>query len=151
MILHYNEFFCERIIIQNKKSKEEHPGAKPNNHTHNIDNDDIASVMDIDASNYSFSLSKIDFEYVKSKILIDRVNDIIYLTINDKTLALGENRWQHSVCEIDQEDTTISFPKKYFKCINFDKENEMMIYVTDMYLIILGQTTNLLISIDLTI
>jgi hypothetical protein len=151
LTLHYNEMFCERITIKNSKSKEDHPGATPNNHTHNIDNDDIESVMDIDNSNYSFKLKKDDFDYIKSKILIDRVNDIIYLNVTEKSLTLGENRWEHKICEVDFEDTIVTFPKKYFKCINFDKETEMTIYVTDMYLIILGLTTNLLISVDLTV
>lgn len=149
--LYYNEFFCERLEIKNSKSKEETPGGKPNNHTHNLDVDDIDSVMDKSLANYSFELSKIDYEYIKSKTNIEKDNDVLYLNIENNMLNIGETRWQHNITELELEDKTISFPKKYFKCINYDKNDIMKIYVTDTFLLISGDDTNLLISIELTI
>jgi len=149
--LFYNEEFCERLLIKNSKSKEETPGGKPNIHTHKLELEDIEEVMDTSLADYSFDLSKEDFDYIKSKTVIEKDNDIIYLNINNNKLSIGENRWDHNICEIEQEDTTISFPKKYFKCINYEKDNIMTIYVTDTLLLIVGETTNLLITIELSV
>ena len=149
--LYFNEEFCERFMIKNSKSKEETSGGKPNNHTHRLGVDDVYDVMNIDNAYYSFDLSKDDFDYIKAKTSIEKENDILYLNINDNKLSLGENRWDHNICNVEFEDTTISFPKKYFKCINYDKENNMKIYVTDTFLLILGDNTNLLISIELSV
>jgi hypothetical protein len=149
--LYYNEEFCEKLLIKNSKSKEETPGGKPNNHTHRLDIDDIADVMDTELSNYSFELSKDDFNYIKAKLAIEKDNDILYLNINNNKLSIGENRWDHNICDLEHDDSTISFPKKYFKCINYDNEESMKIYVTDTMLLIIGQTTNLLITIELSV
>jgi hypothetical protein len=149
--IYYNEEFCEKILIKNSKSKEETPGEKPNNHTHRLEKDDITDVMDTSLSDYSFQLSKIDYDYLKTKTNIERDNDILYLNIDNKKLSIGENRWDHQICEIEHDDITISFPKKYFKCINYEKDNVMTIYVTETHLLIVGENTNLLITIEMTV
>jgi hypothetical protein len=147
--LFYNELFCEKLLIKNSKSKEETPGGKPNNDTHRLNVDDIDDVMDTDISDFSFDLSKEDYIYIKAKLGIEKDNDILYLNINNNKLSIGENRWDHNICEIEQDDMTISFPKKYFKCINYENEENMKIYVTDTMLLVIGDTTNLLITTEL--
>ena len=149
--LTFNEEFCERLLIKNSKSKEETPGGKPNNHTHRLDLDDIDGVMDTELANYSFVLSKEDFDYIKSKTSIEKENDILFLNIESNKLSIGENRWDHNICDLEYEDTTISFPKKYFKCINYEKETEMQIFVTETTMIIVGDNTNLLITMELSV
>jgi hypothetical protein len=149
--LYYNEEFCEKILIKNSKSKEETPGGKPNNHTHRLEIDDIDDVMNTETADFSFKLTKIDFDYLKTKTNIEKDNDILYLNIADNKLSIGENRWDHNICDIEHEDLTISFPKKYFKCINYDKDDSMTIYVTDTHLLIVGESTNLLITIEMTV
>lgn len=149
--IYFNEdYIGERLLIQNKKSKEETPGEKPDNNQI-VDVDQIDEVMDIELSNYSFDLSKEDFNYIKSKTVIEKDNDILYLSIKDNSLSIGENRWDHNIVDIEYDDENITFPKKYFKCINYDVDNNMTIYVTDTFLMILGENTNLLVSIELSI
>ena len=62
--------------------------------------DDVYDVMNIDNAYYSFVLSKDDFDYIKAKTSIEKENDILYLNINDNKLSLGENRWDHNICNI---------------------------------------------------
>lgn len=148
--LYFNEEFCERLLIKNSKSKEETPGGKPNNHTHRLDTDDIDNVMDTSIADFSFDLMKDDFFYLKAKTAVEKDNDILYLNIYNNKLSIGENRWDHNICDIEQDDATISFPKKYFKCINYEDEEKMKIYVTDSLLLIIGKTTNILITTELS-
>jgi len=149
--LFFNEEFCERLLIKNSKSKEETPGAKPNTHTHRLGIDNVDEVMNTDLADFSFELTKDDFSYIKSKTVIEKENDILYININNNRLSIGENRWDHNICDIEHDDLTISFPKKYFKCINYEKEDKMKIYVTDTMLLIIGDDTNLLITVELSV
>jgi len=142
---------CEKIQIKNKKSKEITPGEKPS-HEQNIDADQIDDLMDTDVTNYSFDLKEDDFKYIKSKAGIEKDNDVLYMNIKNDTLSIGENRWDLEICEVaGVSDETISFPKKYFNCINFDVDKNMKIYVADSYLLILGETSNLLISVEFSV
>ena len=149
--IYYNDdFFAEKSLIKNSKSKEITPGQRPNPNQ-NIDLEDIEYVMDTSLSNYSFNLIKEDFDYIKSKTVIEKDNEVLYLNIKNNNLSIGETKWLHNICEIEYEDEDISFPKKYFKCINYEKEKEMKIYVTNTYLLILGDNTNLLINVEFSL
>lgn len=143
-------FICEKLSIKNKKSKDETPGEKPSN-DENIDIDQLDDLMDIDLTNYNFILTENDFKYIKTKSGIEKEQDVLYLNIKDKKLSIGENRWELEITEIDRPDEIITFPKKYFNCINFEIDSSMKIYVADTYLLIIGDTSNLLISIELSV
>ena len=99
----------------------------------------------------SFILKKDDFDYIKSKLAIYKVSEVLYLNIKDKQVVIGENRWEHTICDIESEDNTISFPKKYFKCIDYGSATEMTIYIFDRFIMIKGDDSNLMISIELTV
>jgi hypothetical protein len=139
--------FSERLLLKNSKSKEETPGGRPLN---NVNIDDIETAMNIEDSLFSFSLNKEDFDYIKAKTVIE-TNDNLYLNIKSNELSLSESRWEHHVCNIEHEDYDISFPKKYFKCINYETEKVMKIYVFETFLLILGDNTNLMIVTELSI
>lgn len=150
--LTYNEDgFVEKFLIQNKKSKEEYVGGDFSAFRQSVDLEQIEEAMDIDMADYSFILKKEDYEYIKSKTAIEKDNDILYLNIKDNIINIGENRWQHNICDLEYEDTTISFPKKYFKCINFENTSEMKLYVFETNILVKGENTNLLIAIELTL
>jgi len=146
-----DSFICEKLLIENKKSKEITPGEKPT-FDEDIDADQIDDLMDKDLTNYNFDLAEDDFKYIKSKAGIEKDNDVLYMNIDNNKLSIGENRWDLEICEIDGlEDETISFPKKYFNCINFEVDSNMKIYVAETYLLILGETSNLLISVEFSV
>lgn len=150
--LTYNEDdFVEKLLIQNKKSKEDIVGGDPTAFKQSIDIETINEIMDINNSEFSFILKKDDFDYIKSKLAIDKVSEVLYLNIKDKQVVIGENRWEHTICDIESEDNTISFPKKYFKCIDYGSATEMTIYIFDRFIMIKGDDSNLMISIELTV
>jgi hypothetical protein len=141
---------CEKLLIKNSKSKEETPGKKPTNNQ-DIDADQIDDLMDTELTKFSFNLKEEDYKYIKSKSGIEKDNDVLYMNIKDNLLSIGENRWDFNICNINEEDETISFPKKYFNCINYEVDKNMVIYVAETYLLILGETSNLLISVEFSI
>ena len=52
--------------------------------------------------------------------------------------------------EIDHDDLSITFPKKYFKSITFSEE-EINVYVFDTFIFVDNLNTNLLIALELTV
>jgi len=147
---YFDNFIVEKLLIKNQKSKEETPGEIPKK-DEDVDINQIDELMNIELTNYSFNLIEEDFKYIKAKTVIEKENEVLYLNIKDNNLSIGETRWEHNICDCNQEDETKSFPKKYFKCINYDIDKSMKIYVADSYLIILGDTSNLLISVEFSV
>jgi len=149
----YNEDgFTERLQISNKKSKEEIAGGDPINFKMAIDIEKIQNMMDTDNSLFNFNLSKDDFDYIKSKTAIEKDSDTLYLNVNSSSLSIGESKWEHTICDVSEvDDTTLSFPKKYFKCINYNGTDNVVIYVFDTFILIIGNGTNLLISLELSV
>ena len=82
---------------------------------------------------------------------IDSENDILYLVIRDKKLTIGEHGWDLQICEIDHDDLSITFPKKYFNSMNFVGENKIAIYVFDTILFIDNKNTSLIIALELSV
>jgi hypothetical protein len=149
-ITYNSDGYIEKLTIKNKKLKIDIPGGDPISNKLDINVDDIKEYMNVDNSMFSFSLNKDDFDRIKKMSTIDLNNDIIYLNIKDKVITLSEMKWELNVAEIDYEDTTISFPKKYFNSIIYNSE-EKIIYVFDTFILVLDDLSNLMISIELTI
>ena len=147
--IQYNEdCYIERLTIKNKKLKIDIPGGDPNKLDINVD--DIKEYMNVDNSLFKFTLKKDDFERIKKMSTIDLVNDIIYLNIKEKQLSLSEMKWELNVDEVDYEDTSISFPKKYFNSITYNSDTKT-IYIFETFILVLDDQSNLMISIELTI
>ena len=72
------------------------------------------------------------------------------LNIVDNKLTIGEGSWELEMCEIQHDDLTITFPKKYFKSITFTEE-EINVYVFDTFLLVDNKNTNLLIALEMTV
>jgi hypothetical protein len=125
-------------------------GGHPLGLNTNIDVEKIKKTMNKDNIDFKFILDKNTYSKIKKSASIDNENDILTLNISDKSLSIGEGWWDTKVCDIEHEDLSITFPKKYFKSINFT-ENDINIYVFDTFLLVDNQNTNLLIALELTV
>ena len=116
-----------------------------------IDIDKITKTLNKDNIDFKFILDKNFYLKIKKLMAIDNENDILTLTIIDKNLTIGEGiTWDLSICDIEHEDLSITFPKKYFKSITFTEDN-INVYVFDTFLLIDNQNTNLLIALELSV
>jgi len=150
--LTYNEDnYVEKLHIRNSKLTLDIAGSDPKALKFDMDIEIIKDAMNPDNSLYNFKLTKDDFTRIKKMGLVEIDNDVLYLTIKEKKIAIGETKWQLELETIEEEDSTISFPKKYFNAINFTTESEMQVYVFDSFLMILGDNTNLLVSTEFSI
>lgn len=150
--LTYNEDnYVEKLLIRNSKLNLDIAGSDPRALKFDMDIELIKEAMNPDNSLYNFNLTKEDFTRIKKMGLVEIDNDILYLTIKEKKITIGETKWQLDLGEIEEDDSTISFPKRYFNSINFTTETEMKVYVFDSFLMILGDNTNLLVSTEFSI
>jgi hypothetical protein len=149
---HFNESnIIEKLSIKNSKLKIDiNAGIASVFKQQIIDVDQIKEATNPEYANFSFVLSKEDYERIKKMSSIDLENDMLYLNIADKKLSIGESTWSLELSKLDYDDNTFSFPKKYFKTIQF-KHEESTIYVFDNFIFITGEDTNLMISVEFSI
>lgn len=153
----YNEdYFVERVIIKNKKSQEQVSGGDVSNFRRKVTVEQINELMDKDKALFSFDLSKADYDYIKSKTLLEKdPNDAcmpLYLNVKNNSIFIGETKWEHNVCDfLETPDDIYSFPKKFFKCINFNGADNVIIYVFDGFIMIEGLDSILMIVTEMTV
>lgn len=150
--LFYNEDnFGERLTFKNAKLKDEVAGSPPNTLKAQIDLGQIKETTDTSLADYSFTITKKDFDILKAKSTLEKANDIFYLNVKDKKLYLGENRSTIYIADVECEDNTLAFPKKYFNTLNFEGAETMQIWVFETFIFADSTTTNLLITTELTV
>jgi hypothetical protein len=116
-----------------------------------IDIDKIKNTLNKDNIDFKFILDKNSYTKIKKIASIDTENDILTLDINDKGLTIGEGvSWNLKICDIEHEDLSITFPKKYFKSITFTEE-QIDIFVFETFLLIDNKNTSLLIALELSV
>lgn len=144
-----DDTYSDNLKLKNSKLKLSITGGHPLGINTNIDVEKIKTTMNKDNIDFKFILDKNSYSKIKKIMSIDTENDILTLRIEDKKLSIGET-WELYICDVDYEDTSITFPKKYFKSINFT-EDTINIYVFPTFLLVDNQNTNLLIALELTV
>lgn len=115
-----------------------------------IDIEKINKTLNKDNMDFKFALDKNSYAKIKKIMSIDTENDILTLNIINDSLEIGENNWNLKISDIEHDDLSITFPKKYFKSITFTEE-EIEVCVFDTFLLIDNKNTNLLIALELTV
>lgn len=146
-----DDVYSDNLKLKNSKLKLSIIGGHPLGLNTNIDVEKIKTTMNKDNIDFKFTIDKNSYAKIKKIMSIDNENDILTLTIEEKSLLIGEGiNWNLKICDIDHDDLSITFPKKYFKSINFTEEN-INIYVFDTFLLIDNQNTNLLVALELSV
>jgi hypothetical protein len=145
-----DDTYADNFKLKNSKLKLSINGGDVRGMNTTIDIEKINKTLNKDNIDFKFLLDKNSYAKIKKLMSIDTENDILTLNIIDKALTIGENNWDINISEIDHEDLSITFPKKYFKSISFTEE-EINIYVFDTFLLIDNLNTNLLIALELTV
>ena len=115
-----------------------------------IDIEKINKTLNKDNIDFKFILDKNSYAKIKKIASIDNENDILSLVIHKNRLTIGEGGWDLHICDIEHDNLTLNFPKKYFKSITFTEE-EINVYVFDTFILIDNLNTNLLIALEMTV
>ena len=145
-----DDTYADNFKLKNSKLRLSVPGGDIRGMNTTIDIEKINKTLNKDNIDFKFSLDKISYAKIKKIGTVDNENDILTLNIIDKELTIGEGNWNLGICEVDHDDLSITFPKKYFKSITFT-EDEIDVYVFDTFILVDNQNTNLLIALELTV
>lgn len=114
-----------------------------------INIEDVNYLMNVDNSLFNFEVSEFQFSKIKKTGLVyNELNSVLYININDKKLSIGETKWKLNICDIEYEDVTLAFPKKYFNTIN---PSDIKIYVFESFILCKYSEYNLMILMETTI
>lgn len=145
-----DDTYADNFKLKNSKLKLSVNGGDVRGMNTTIDIEKINNTLNKDNIDFKFLLDKNSYAKIKKIAAIDSENDILTLNIEENSLSIGENTWNLKICDVEHEDLSITFPKKYFKSITFTEEN-INVYVFDTFLLIDNQNTNLLIALELTV
>lgn len=145
--------FADNLLIRNKYLKLSEIGGDPRSVNIDIDIELVKSTIDKNNADFKFNLKEDIFNRIKKMSRIELDNDILYMNIKDKKLTIGETRWEITVSEnIDEDDLSITFPKKYFNSLQYpDNIKEVEIFVFDTFLLVDNENTSLLVALELSI
>lgn len=151
-----DKFYSDRLFFKtDSKLKLNFYGGDPMVFNTNISVDKIKKLSDIENSQFNFDLSNTDYINIKKLATTGKDVDVFYLNTFEKNgkyfISIGESSWDLTLSEIDfDKPRTISFPKKYFKSITMTDESSK-IYVFDRFLMVKTDSSDLLISTEITV
>ena len=145
-----DDTYADNLKLKNSKLKLSVSGGDVRGMNTTIDIEKINATLNKDNIDFKFVLDKNSYAKIKKIGSIDNENDILSLSIMDNNLTIGEGNWNLKICDIEHEDLTITFPKKYFKSITFT-EDEINVYIFDTFLLVDNKNTNLLIALELSV
>lgn len=143
--------FVNNLSLKNSRLRLNYTGGDFLALNFNYTVEQLKSTMNTADADFKFTLDKLNFTRIKKWSMIDLNNDIYHLTIKDKVLTIGEEKWDLNICKVDFDDLTITFPKKYFNAINFPDKDEVEIFVFDSKILIDNEKTSLLIALELSV
>ena len=116
-----------------------------------LNSDLIEARTDIDNSNYSFQISKRDFNDIKKLCAIDSEEKILSIDIEDgKVIASETSKWELQLGEIDSSiNQKIVFNKKYLSNIN-DNNDLINFYMFETFILAKDEISNLMLSFEQT-
>ena len=145
-----DDTYSDNLKLKNSKFNLSVTGGHPQGVNVSIDIEKIKKTMNKDNIDFQFILDKNSYAKIKKQATIETENDILTLNIENKLLSIGEGYWDIKICEVEHEDLSITFPKKYFKSITFTEE-QINVYVFPTFLLVDNKNTNLLIALELTV
>jgi hypothetical protein len=154
-------YFGDSLLFKNSKLKLDFPGGSPIDTDITISKNLIERATNKSQIDVSFVLTKDDFIKAKKMSYIEKDNEIIYFTLYNNEIRIGENRWSlklqdyNYIEEIKDENGVVlkttnlelnaSIHKKYFKTITCgDAGINVDIYAT--HLLLNNNESTLLIS-----
>ena len=106
----------------------------------------IKKYLDTKHALFDFDLNKEMFTRIKKMTTVEIEHDVLSITVKSNKLTIGENKWLIRLCDINQEDSKFTFPKKYFNTLNVD--TNIKIFVFETYLLFKNSETDLLVSLE---
>lgn len=149
-LMYNEEFFANYLKLNSEQLEVRIISGDPITVGKEINLDDINTLMNVDNSLFRFKLTSQEFEKIRKMTTIDvKENDIIQIIIESNKLYIGENKWKIKICDIEHENETFTFPKRYFNTIN--TSTCVDVFVFDTFILNKFDDYNLLIVLETSI
>jgi len=103
--------------------------------------------LDIKNRDWSFILNKQEFADIKKLSGINS-EKIINIDVNDGKVTISENKaWELEVDEVEKKSAKLIFNKRFFKCIDGEKE-EIEFHLFESFMLIKDENSNLMLSYE---
>ena len=145
-----DDTYADNFKLKNSKLRLGINGGDVRGMNTTIDIEKINKTLNQDNIDFKFVLDRNSYTQIKKLMSIDNENDILTLNINKNKLTIGEGGWDLHICDIEHDNLSITFPKKYFKSITFTEE-QINVYVFDTFILVDNLNTNLLIALEMTV
>lgn len=112
-----------------------------------INKDILSKRLDLNLRKWYFLINKSEFSDIK-KLSSINADKIITITVNEGRVILSEKAaWELEIQEIDKRNASLIFNKRFFKCIDADKE-EIEFNMFDTFMLIQDENSNLMLSYE---
>jgi hypothetical protein len=150
-VIHNDDGYAEKILLKNNKLKIDNAGGLPTLITKSINIDKINQLLNIDKSLLNFDLKKEDYERLKKISTIDNTSDIYFINIKNNKISIGEGKWDLAICDYEFNNFNITFPKKYFNSVIYEKTDSLKVYIFETFVLLKSENANLMISTEVKI
>lgn len=135
------------ISFDNDKINTKIIGGDPITIGKEISIEDIDYLMNIENSLFAFTIDNMDFDKIKKlSLTYKKLKDVIYVHIKDREVLIGESLWSVKLCDMNLENSTISFPKDYF--ISMNPKNSILCYVFETFILFKYDDYNLMVVLE---
>lgn len=112
-----------------------------------IDKNSLKQRLDLKNRNWSFILTNSQFSDVKKLSNINS-DKIISINVNNGKVTISEtSAWDLEIGEIEKRSESFIFNKRFFKCINSDRD-EIEFSLFDTFILIKDHNSNLMLSYE---
>lgn len=137
------------LNISNSKLRLKEISGDPVLMSKEITKEDIDFLTNKENSLFDYVISEMDFKKIKRMSTIETTNDILYITIKNNELFMGENKWELKICDIDKPNLNVSFPKKYFNTLSFNENTRL--YLFENYILVSDDNSDLMIVLETSV
>lgn len=112
-----------------------------------INKDTLAQRLDLKNRNWSFIINQNDFLNIKKLSNINSDKVVSINVIDGKVVISEKAAWELEIGEIEKKSASLIFNKRFFKCIDSDKE-EVEFSMFDSFMLIKDKQSNLMLSYE---
>ena len=112
-----------------------------------INKDILSQRLDIKNRKWSFTISREDFSNVKK---LSNINSDKIISINvtaGKVILSEKSAWELEIGETEKNSANLIFNKRFFKCIDADKD-EIEFSMFESFMLVKDQQSNLMLSYE---
>jgi hypothetical protein len=142
-----DENLCQFLRISNTKFESHVVGGEPFI-IRNLTYETVLQRVDPSIAKYQVQLNPEDYRKIKSLIQLYSEPDAMSIEIKKGKIKFKDKKWSLKIGEVEQEDETLIFKKKYLK--NIEESENIIFDVFDTFIVFRGINNHLMITLEIS-